>query len=95
MQNAIPEFGPAADIAVKAACAEFPGTFRLRGHNGTFRVSVRSSYVSGGKVIVYTQRLHTQDSFTRAYGRNPRTSDELWQDFAKGTPSELRSQIVR
>lgn len=75
----ISDFGPEADAAVVAACAQFPDTFKLHGHEGTFRSSVRSSYVSQGKVMVYTQRLQGEE----------------WLDFAKGTVEELKSQIKR
>jgi len=89
----IPDFGPKADAAVKAACALFPPTFRLRNHEGMFRVSESASYVSQGRVMVYTQRYLTHERFMQVYGRPHRTPEELWVDFAKGTVGELQSQI--
>lgn len=66
--------------AVAKACEEFPGEFGLRGFPGkTFRVSESSSYWDGD-VMIYTQLL---------------CDDGVWKDFAKGTPSELRAQMVR
>lgn len=82
-----PDFGSAQDAAVKMACALFPDTFGLRGHAGTFRVNVRNSYVSRGKVLVYTERLVCDKWFV-----GPTLPDQ-WVDFAKGTIAELKSQI--
>ncbi len=66
-------------MSLDAAIAKFPPTFGLRGFPGeTFRVSRDSSYVSGGSVMLYTEILR----------------GGIWLDFAKGTPAELRSQIV-
>lgn len=87
-----PDFGTHCEMAVKMACAMFPSTFRLRNHEGTFRVSQRASYVSQGRVMVYTQRLKTtQVQNGPARGQY---QDE-WVDFAKGTISELKGQVVR
>lgn len=42
---------------IQEAIAEFPDTFRLRGHAGEFTLSERSSYVgSDGVVWLYTQK---------------------------------------
>lgn len=91
----LPDFGPAADEAVRAACASFPVTFALAGHPGkTFRASERASYVSRGQVMVYTQRLVTAAEYESTYGRSHRSSEDLWLDFAKGTVDELRAAIV-
>ena len=80
MTDTLPDFGPAADAAVKAACAEFPETFKLRAYPGdTFRLSESASFVSQGRVLLYTQRLVNGE----------------WLDFAKGTADELRTHIVR
>lgn len=90
----IPDFGPKADAAVKAACAQFPTSFHLRAHEGTFRVSERCSYVSNGVVYVYTQRLLSVEEYKGRYARpeNP-TEEDRWVDFAKGTVAELQRQI--
>ncbi len=92
----IPDFGPKADAAVKAACAQFPTTFHLHAHQGTFRVSERASYVSQGVVMVYTQRLLSVEEYKSRYSRpeNP-TEEDRWVDFAKGTTEELRRNIKR
>ncbi len=44
------------DTMIKEAKAQFPETFRLRGHAGQFTISERSSYVSGETVFLYTQK---------------------------------------
>lgn len=93
MQALKSDFGPEADAAIDAACAQFPATFELYGHAGTFRVSRRASYASRGQVLVYTQMQWTPDRFAQVYGRAHRNADELWCDFAKGTVAELRGQI--
>lgn len=68
--------------ALDKACASFPETFGLRAYPGeTFRVSRRASYWSdAGAPMIYTQRRH---------------ADGVWRDFAKGSPAELRGQIVK
>jgi hypothetical protein len=64
---------------IRAAIAQFPATFGLRGFpGGVFRLSPDSSYVSGGRVALYTQRK----------------DGDSWNDFSKGTEAELRGQIV-
>lgn len=73
----IPDFGPEANAAIDAACAQFPETFKLAAFEGTFRVSRKASYVSQGRVMVYTQKLRGSE----------------WCDFAKGTVAELKEQI--
>jgi len=80
-----PDFGDHVDAAVKLACAMFPETFRLRAYPGeTFRVSQRASYVSRGRVMLYTQRQWMTKEGT----------PDGWVDFAKGTISELKAQVV-
>lgn len=65
---------------ILAAKAEFPETFGLRAFRGdVFRISEAASYVTGKAVMLYTQRL----------------VDGEWRAFAKGSPSELRAQVVR
>ena len=92
----IPSFGPEAQEAIRAACAQFPDTFKLRGHDGTFRASTRASYVSNGVVMVYTQRLLSLEEYKGRYSKPANPSEEdRWVDFAKGTISELKSQIIR
>lgn len=57
----------------------FPATFGLRAFPGkVFKIGRQSSYISEGRVILYTQ---VQDG-------------DRWLDFAKGTASELRKEIV-
>jgi len=69
------------DARITNAIAKFPATFGLKGHDGTFRISPESSYISTGPfnpyVVLYTQRLR----------------DGVWQDFAKGTSEELAGQV--
>lgn len=96
MSEMIPDFGPKADAAVKAACAQFPGTFQLRNHTGTFRVSERSSYVSRGVVMLYTQRLLSVADYKSRYSKpDEPTEEDRWVDFAKGTAEELNRNIIR
>ena len=67
------------DEKIRAAIAKFPSTFGMRGFPGdVFRISPTSSYVSGGRVLLYTQRK----------------DGNQWLDFAKGTESELRSEVI-
>lgn len=87
-------------LLIKEAISKFPSTFRLRGHEGMFRISESASYVSWSvgaspepKVMLYTQRYHDIPSFRKLYGREPRDEEELWVDFVKGSVSELRSQV--
>jgi hypothetical protein len=60
---------------------KFPGEFGLHGFPGeVFRVSRTSSYVNDyGRVVYYTER---------------RMPNGKWADFAKGSESELRSQMT-
>ena len=68
---------PTDNERIAQAIAEFPETFGLRGFPGKrFSLSQRSSYVSGGEVMLYTV-----------------TSEGL--DFTKGTPAEIRAEVVR
>lgn len=59
--------------------ATFPATFGLRGHPGVFRISEGDSYVTDGRVMLYTHREQPDGS---------------WKAFAKGSPEELREQVV-
>lgn len=68
--------------------ARFPETFGLRGFPGeVFRISDSSSYFNGPvfgpienkALILYTERVYQGE----------------WRDFAKGTESELRAQLVK
>ena len=77
------------DKRVADAIAQFPAEFGLRAFPGEiFRVSERSSYVSDypapDTVYLYTERK----SGTNVDGAT------LWQSFAKGTPAELRAEVV-
>lgn len=62
------------------AIASFPATFGLRAFPGdTFRVSTPSSYVNdSGEPTLYTEVKR----------------GERWLSFAKGTPAELRREII-
>ena len=67
------------DANICYAVARFPPTFGLRGFPGDmFRLSPMSSYISGGNVMLYTQRKE----------------GDHWLDFSKGTEPELRGEIV-
>jgi hypothetical protein len=64
---------------IRAAIAKFPATFGLRGFPGkVFRISPTSSYVSGERVMLYTERKDNGG----------------WQDFSKGTEAELRREVI-
>lgn len=65
----------------QSVIATFPETFGLRGFRGrTFRISEQSSYVDDrGEIILYTQVK----------------TPEGWLDFAKGSPAEIRREVVR
>jgi hypothetical protein len=67
------------DEKIRAAIARFPPTFGLRGFPGdVFRLSPTASYVSGGRVLLYTQRK----------------DGNQWLDFAKETEPELRREVI-
>lgn len=84
---------------IAAVIASFPTTFQLRAHEGTFRISLRNSYFRGpgecgGELLLYTQRLLTQEEYFKLYGNKKDVSkDDLWVDFCKGTESELRRNV--
>lgn len=71
--------------AVAAEIAKFPSEFGLRGFRGErFRVSEAASYYSSSSgVVLYTERLERRDDASQ------------WLSFAKGSPEELRAQVVR
>jgi hypothetical protein len=79
---------------VENAIAKFPATFRLKAFPGDlFRISCNASYVNDNNVVMlYTQRLVVDErpahSMLGFQGHVDR-----WADFAKGTESELLSQI--
>lgn len=73
------DFGPEAQAAIDAAIAQFPATFHLRGHEGTFRFNRRTSYVSRGAIYLYTEVQR----------------GDTWSDFVKGTVEEFRREIKR
>jgi hypothetical protein len=67
------------DEKIRTAIAKFPATFGLHGFPGdVFRLSPTSSYVSGQRVVLYTQRK----------------DGNQWLDFSKGSESELRREII-
>jgi hypothetical protein len=70
----------AAEKKLAEAVASFPATFGLRAFPGdVFRVGPHSSYVNdSGEPTLYTE---------------VRRGDQ-WLSFAKGTPAELRCEIV-
>jgi len=68
---------------LRDAIAQFPATFGLRAFPGeVFQISVRDSYESDfpkpGTIYLYTQRK----------------DGDRWLSFAKGTPQELRAEVV-
>lgn len=83
-----------AENRIILTCLEMkiPETFDLRGHEGTFRVSIENSYTRNfdgtGELFLYTQKARRETTLAG-------TSGTTWIDFAKGSPEELRSQIVR
>jgi len=89
------DFGPIAEKAVSDAIALFPPTFGLTSREGTYRIGRRESYVSRGVVYLYTQRQWTKEEYVKAYGREPRTEEDLWVDSTKGTIEELKRYIRR
>ncbi len=84
------DWGAEADAALDAACASFPATFRLRAHEGIFRVNRRNSYVSRGRIYVYTDKLRSTQVQS---GPSKGQYQDEWVDFAKGTVEELQTQI--
>lgn len=84
--------------AIAEVIAKFPATFRLANHSGTFRIGARQSYFRGpgecgGELMLYTQRLLTREEYAKTYANPPRSEDDLWVDFVKGTEDELRRNI--
>jgi len=68
------------EATIDKAISEFPSVFGLRANPGRlFRISRENSFVSQGQVFLYTQIQN---------------SDGSWNDFAKGSPNELRSQML-
>lgn len=66
--------------AVRKAVEAFPKTFKLRAFPGeTFRVNLQNSYISEGRLILYTDILQ----------------DGKWVAFAKGSRNVLRNEIVK
>lgn len=70
---------------IAAAAAKYPPKFRLRRHKGTFRISLRASYISDGEyskahIMLYSQILE------------PATG--AWLDFAKGTVAEFDREVI-
>lgn len=68
-------------MTIAEAAAKFPALFALRGHEGTFRISLQSSYLSEGRVVLYTEK------------QSDHPGGE-WQDFAKGSPEELAREVI-
>lgn len=65
---------------IRTAIERFPATFGLRGYPGdVFRLSPTASYIDDSRrVMLYTQR---------------KTGNQ-WLDFAKGSESELRREVI-
>ena len=84
------DFGPIAEKAVSDAIAQFPATFRLRAHEGTFRFSKRSSYVSRGVVYLYTEVLRSTQVQS---GPSKGQYQDTWSDFVKGTVEEFKREV--
>lgn len=69
---------------IAQAVAEFPPEFGLRAFPGKrFKIVEGASYYSNGPVL-YTYVLQTEGEWKGE-----------WFAFAKGTPGELRAQMVR
>jgi hypothetical protein len=65
--------------AITKAIAQFPETFELRAFPGkTFRMSRDASYVSDGRIMLYTQVLR----------------DGEWLDAVKGTVEEMERDVI-
>jgi len=73
-------------------------TFGLRGHAGTFRVSHRDSYHNGETIQLYTEKRNEKPGPAPKPGApwDPFAAEDAreWQAFAKGTPEELRREMV-
>lgn len=71
------------DKLIAEVSATFPATFGLRGcPDCVFRILQRDSYVTNdGEVMLYTQIMDSE-------------ANNQWFDWSKGTPDELRRQIV-
>ena len=82
--------------AIKEVIATFPATFGLRAFPGDrFRIGERQSYFGGAgnnTMMLYTQRLKTTQVKN---GPSKGQYQDEWVDFAKGTPEELRRQVVK
>jgi len=81
---------------ILAAKAEFPETFGLRAfHGDVFRISEAASYVVWGpeRSMQYGAAMLHQNGSVMLYTQ--RYVDGEWLAFAKGSPAELRAQIVR
>ena len=63
---------------VKDAVSKFPATFQLRGHEGEFRMSPTSSYVSNGIVLLYTEKL----------------VEGQWLSYVKATQAEMLRYVI-
>ena len=75
---------------VTDAIAEFPAEFSLRAfQDGRFRLSVEKSYVSGGDIVLVTQRY-----FEANESSYMPINTAGWLDFASGSPCELRREYV-
>lgn len=65
---------------IETEMAKFPPTFGLRAYpEFVFRVNHSDSYVrDNGEILLYTDVRH----------------DGKWKSFAKGTPAELRKELI-
>lgn len=66
---------------VRDAAGDFPDEFGLKAFPGKrFKILLGQSYVSEGKVLLYL---------------GIKRASNQWEAFCKGTPAELRKEIVR
>lgn len=84
------DFGPEANEAIDKAIASFPETFGLRGFPGdTFKIDRRDSFVSQGRILLYTHKLMSDDSLL-----SKEAGKRVWSAFSKGSIEELRREVV-
>lgn len=84
------DFGPEAEAAIDAAIATFPETFGLRAFPGdTFKIERRDSFVSQGRILLYTHKLMSENSLL-----SKEAGKRVWSAFSKGSVEELRREVV-
>lgn len=78
--------------AIRAAIDTFPPTFGLRAFPGTFKIAESCCYWAdddSGPILYTARRVEVGEALTRQ-GYAPGD----WVAFAKGTPEDLRAQVV-